>query len=241
LKQDGFRVVGCDVLDPESDVGFEQFVKVDLRDEEAIAACVETAEAATGGLAGVVSNAVVSLLSPLLEASVEDLDASYAVNIRGTFLVTREVARRLVAADRGGCLVTLGSVNGERGVARTGLYSSTKAAIASLTRVMAVELAPHRIRCNCVAPSPTSTLRQMAALSDEQVDERVAKIPLGRFAEPEEIADTIGFLFSDGARFVTGVTFPVDGGYLAYGSGLPSQGAATNATVAGGPESDNDR
>lgn len=220
LCRDGFKVIGCDLLDPEEDVGFADFIKADLREEEAVGSCVRAADESTGGLVGVVNNAVVSLLSPLLDASLEELEAALSVNIRGTFLVSREVGRVLVERGEGGCIVNLGSVNGERGVARTGLYSSTKAAIASLTRVLSVELAPHGIRCNCVAPSPTATHRQMAALTDEQVDERVAKIPLGRFAEPEEIAGPISFLFSPAARFVTGVTLPVDGGYLAYGSGL---------------------
>jgi NAD(P)-dependent dehydrogenase (short-subunit alcohol dehydrogenase family) len=231
LAEDGFKVVGCDLLEPEADVGFEEFINVDLREEAAIAAAVKQASEATGGLAGAVNNAVVSLLAPTLEASVEELDLALSVNIRGTFLVSREVARELVDAGRGGCLVNLGSVNGERGVARTGLYSSTKAAISSLTRVMAVELAPHRVRCNCVAPSPTATQRQMAALTDAQVDERVAKIPLGRFAEPEEVAGAVSFLFSESARFVTGILLPVDGGYLAYGSGLDSNPSGAGAAA----------
>lgn len=231
LARDGFGVVGCDVLEPEEDVGFTDFIEIDLREEEAVAAAVRRASEATGGLVGAVNNAVVSLLAPALEASAEELDLALAVNIKGTFLVSREVGRELVEAGRGGCLVNLGSVNGERGVARTGLYSSTKAAIASLTRVMAVELAPHGIRCNCVAPSPTATRRQMEALTDAQVDERVAKIPLGRFAEPEEVAGAVGFLFSDSARFITGITLPVDGGYLAYGSGLDSKRSGAGAGV----------
>jgi NAD(P)-dependent dehydrogenase (short-subunit alcohol dehydrogenase family) len=220
LANDGFRVVGCDLLEPDSDVGFEEFIKTDLTDEADVASCVHAANEATGGLVGAVNNAVVSLLSTCLEATVEEFDAAYHVNVRGGFLVSREVATLLVAAGNGGCLVNLGSVNGERGVARTGLYSSTKAAIASLTRVLAVELAPYGIRCNCVAPSPTSTPRQMAAITQDQVSERVERIPLGRFAEPEEVAAAIAFLFGADARFITGATLPVDGGYLAYGSGL---------------------
>jgi NAD(P)-dependent dehydrogenase (short-subunit alcohol dehydrogenase family) len=229
LAKDGFKVVGCDLLEPEEDVGFSDFIEIDLRDEGAIAGAVKSADETTGGLVGAVNNAVVSLLATTLEATSDELDRALSVNIKGTFLVSREVARILVDRGRGGCLVNLGSVNGERGVSRTGLYSSTKSAISSLTRVMAVELAPYGIRCNCVAPSPTATRRQMGALTDEQVEERVAKIPLGRFAEPEEVAGGIGYLFSEGARFVTGILLPVDGGYLAYGSGLdPSTSEAAS-------------
>jgi 3-oxoacyl-[acyl-carrier protein] reductase len=220
LTRDGYRVVGLDIKEPEAPDVFERFVNVDLRSEEAIQESLARLHQDLGSPYGLVNNAVVAPLGQFLEADVGDLDAAYSVNIRGAFLTAREVARSMVASGSQGSIVNLASVNGERGVAGTMIYSITKGALITFTRCLAVELAPHGIRCNAVAPAPTATPRQMAAFSEEQIAERISRIPQGRLADPVNVAHAIAYLLGSQASFITGVVLPVDGGYLAYGSGL---------------------
>jgi NAD(P)-dependent dehydrogenase (short-subunit alcohol dehydrogenase family) len=218
LKAGGFAVIGLDVLPAEDAGAFETFVQGDLREQAEVRKVVQDAVATFGALHGLVNNAVVSPVAPFLEASLDDLDKAYQVNIRALFLAAQEAARAMVEGEQGGSIVNIASVNAERGVTGTAVYSLTKGAVATLTRTLAVELAPYRIRCNAVAPSPTGTRRVLEGLSEEQIDVRVKRIPWGRLGEPSEIAKGIAFLLSDEASFVTGITLPVDGGYLAYGS-----------------------
>nr|WP_237684564.1 SDR family oxidoreductase [Microbacterium atlanticum] len=223
LARDGFRVTGLDLLPPERDVDFEGFRILDVTDASAVETTVQEVAASEAGLFGVVNNAILSsnyMDGPLADASMETYDTSFAVNVRAHYSLMRAAARSLQKSDHGGCIVSISSVNAMRGVANTGIYSATKAALVALTQTFAVELAPHGIRCNSVAPAATATHRQMTALTSDEISERLARIPLARFAEPSEIADAVAFLFSDSARFITGITLPVDGGYLAYGSGL---------------------
>jgi 3-oxoacyl-[acyl-carrier protein] reductase len=218
LSDDGFRIVGFDVLGAEDEAPFARFVEGDLRDPKQLESLVAETVPSVGSLYGLVNNAVISPIAPFLEAPLEDLDASYSVNVRALFAMTQVVARTLVSAGAGGSIVNLASVNAERGASGTSVYSLTKGAVAALTRTVAVELAPHRIRCNAVAPSPTATRRVVEGLTQEQKDVRIRRIPLGRLAEPHEIASAIAFLLSDRAEFITGTTLAADGGYLAYGS-----------------------
>lgn len=217
LQEDGFRVVGFDILAPEDAGPFERFHNQDLSDGDRIQAAVNATIDEFGGLHGLVNNAAVSLVGPFLEADMADLDTAYSINVRAVFAFSQIAARAMIPAG-GGAIVNLASINAARGVIGTSIYSTTKGAVATLTRCLAIELAPHGIRCNAVAPAPTGTRRVFELLRPEQIDARVRRIPLGRLAEPDEIADGVAFLLSDRARFLTGVVMPIDGGYLAYGS-----------------------
>jgi 3-oxoacyl-[acyl-carrier protein] reductase len=218
LTHDGFAVVGADVLPPEDRADFADFVEADLREDESVQAAVDRTVASCGRIDALVNNAAITPIGPFTEAPLDDLDAAYAVNVRALFAITQAAVRAMRAQGGGGAIVNLASVNAERGVRGTSVYSLTKGAVDALTRCLAVELAEDGIRCNSVAPAPTGTRRVRELLNEEQIAARESRIPVGRLGEPEDVANAIAFLLAPESAFLTGVTLPVDGGYLAYGS-----------------------
>jgi len=151
---------------------------------------------------------------PMLDMDMTAFDKTVQVNMRGYFYTTVLAARSM--GDRGGAIVNVASVNARRAEPTQGVYSMTKAAIVSMTENFARELAPRGIRVNAVLPGLTDTRFAGALTQNPQIRESMLKlIPLGRIAEPEEIAPTIAFLCSSGAAYVTGASIAVDGGYLA--------------------------
>ena len=151
---------------------------------------------------------------PLLEVTEEEFDRVYAINVKSIFHMVSAAVPRL--KGRGGVILNIGSTAGIR--PRPGLtwYNSTKGAVNLLTRSLAVELAPERIRVNCIAPvmGNTGLLESFMGLPDtpENRARFVATIPLGRLSEPKDIANAALYLVSDEADFVTGVVLEVDGG-----------------------------
>jgi 2,3-dihydro-2,3-dihydroxybenzoate dehydrogenase len=195
----------------------------DVTDPAAVAQAVARAERELGPVDVGVCAAGVLRAGPLLETTDADWADTFAVNTTGVFLVLRELARAMVPRGRGS-LVTVAS--NAAGVPRTGMgaYPASKAAAAMLTRCLGLELAPHGIRCNVVSPGSTDTPMQRLLWSgaDEEDDRarviagspgqfRVG-IPLGRIAEPADIADAVLFLASEHARHITLQNLFVDGG-----------------------------
>lgn len=181
---------------------------------------VETAVAAALGHAGrldiVVNNAGWTHRNkPLLEVTEEEFDRVYAINVKSIYHMTSVVVPQMTEQG-GGVVINVGSVAGIR--PRPGLtwYNSTKGAVNLLTRSLAVELAPRKIRVNCVAPvmGATGLLESFMGVPDtpENRARFIATIPLGRLAEPKDIAGACLYLASDEAEFVTGVVLEVDGG-----------------------------
>lgn len=190
----------------------------DVSDEAAIEAAFCEIASRHGGIDVLVNNAGLAIRRPSVELSLSDWEKVVAVNMTGVFLCARAAARHMIAAGRGGSIVSLGSIMSFSG---GGLYpnisyQTTKGAIVNMTRALAVEWAPHGIRVNAVAPTYVRTPFIAPLL---QQPELVAKIeamtPLGRLAEPEEVAAAILFLASPAASMITGHTLPVDGGFLA--------------------------
>jgi 3-oxoacyl-[acyl-carrier protein] reductase len=147
----------------------------------------------------------------------EDLwDAVLNTNLKGAFVCAQEVTRRMVAAQRPGVVINLASGAPYRGSLRAAHYMASKLGIVGLTRGMARELAPHRIRVNAVAPGVTNTAMPRLGNTEEGLAALARQLPVGRLAEPEDIADVIVFLATDEARHIIGQLIHVNGGdYLA--------------------------
>lgn len=190
----------------------------DVTDEAQVEAAVEAACTALGAVDILVNSAGLSLREPTLDLPLENWNRVVDVNMTATFLMSRAVARRMIAAGSPGAIVNLGSIMGESG---GGLYPNlsyhaTKGAIVNITRALAVEWGPCAIRVNAVAPTWVRTgFIGPLAEKPELMAQIAATMPLGRIAEPEEVAAAILFLASPAASMITGVTLPVDGGFLA--------------------------
>jgi 3-oxoacyl-[acyl-carrier protein] reductase len=140
-------------------------------------------------------------------------DAVIGVNLRGTFLFTRAAARPMMKGQHGR-IINMASVSGQIGNPGQANYSASKAGVVGLTHTVARELAGRNITVNAVAPGFVAT--EMTAALDEEIRETVkSRIPLGRFGEPQDIADAVLFLASDAASFITGHVLTVDGGLTA--------------------------
>lgn len=184
---------------------------VDLADAEATRAAARAAQPADL----LVNCAGTTTLEPFLETKAESFDHLMAVNVRAAMIVAQETAKSLIARGMRGAIVNVSSVASWVGFADHTSYCATKGALDAMTRVMANELGPHRIRVNAVNPVVTLTPMAVKAWSDPaKADPVLARIPLRRFVEPREVAEVIAFLLGDGAAMMTGATVPVDGGFL---------------------------
>lgn len=193
-------------------------VEADVRDADAVASAVTRASEILGGTVDLlVTTAGIYRVCPALELDPEEWEEVLGVNLRGTWLVSREVARRLLSERHGGSIVTLSSTAAlvADAVEPAAHYSASKAGVIALTRQLAVEWAPH-IRVNAVCPGfiDTPMLRMM---DDPEKGQAVldTAVPLGRLGRPEDVARTVVFLASDDAAYVTGVALAVDGGATA--------------------------
>ena len=170
---------------------------------------------AYGQLDVLVANAGVQRLTPFLEIDEEEYDWIVDTNLKGTFFCGQRVAREMARAGRGGRIINVGSVQSEVAVPGLAHYGATKGGIRQLTKVMALELAPHGIRVNGIGPGPIWT-GMMRTLEGSSLDTEALtrRVPLGRIGEPAEVAATAVFLASDESSYVTGTMIYVDGGWL---------------------------
>lgn len=190
----------------------------DVTSEAEVEEAVSAACDAFGGIDILVNSAGLSLREPTLDLPLDNWNRVVDVNMTATFLMSRAAARRMIDAGSGGAIVNLGSIMGLSG---GGLYPNlsyhaTKGAVVNITRALAVEWGPSGIRVNSVAPTWVRTgFIGPLAENPELMAKINATMPLGRIAEADEVASAILFLASPAASMITGVTLPVDGGFLA--------------------------
>lgn len=199
-----------DVVSLREDLGC-QAIQVDLADAKA------TREAAQAALPAdfLINCAGTTELQSFLDTTIEAFDHLIAVNTRAPMIVAQEFARSLIEEGRRGAIVNVSSVAAFVGIPDHAAYCASKGGLDGLTRVMAKELAPKGIRVNGVHPTVTLTPMAIKAWSDpEKAAGMLNRIPVGRFAESEDVAEVILFLLSDEAAMVNGISMPVDGGYM---------------------------
>ena len=187
-------------------------IQADVSQAASVDAMVRAVVDALGLPDVLVNNAGVFPRASFLDLPEREWDHVLGVNLKGSFLCAQAVARALVAADRPGAIVNISS-SAVRGDPRGVHYSSSKAGVVGLTRAMALALAPHRIRVNAIAPGLTDTAQPRYGNTEEQIAERAREIPLGRIAQPEEIAKVAVFLASAEAGWITGELIHVNGGF----------------------------
>jgi meso-butanediol dehydrogenase/(S,S)-butanediol dehydrogenase/diacetyl reductase len=196
--------------------------RLDVTDAAETAAVFERAADALGGLEIVCANAGVSTMNRVVDLSEAEWDHNMAVNARGVFLTDQAAVRHWLARGVKGVIVNTASMAGKQGVALLAQYAASKFAVVGFTQSLAREVAEHGIRVNCVCPGFVRTAMQareveweakLRAMTPDAVRaEYIASTPLGRLEEPEDVADTVVFLASDAARFVTGEALNVTGG-----------------------------
>jgi NAD(P)-dependent dehydrogenase (short-subunit alcohol dehydrogenase family) len=195
-------------------------LQVDIRDWASVERMVEKAVTHFGHIDILVNNASVTglpAIAPFLDCSPEQTGEIVDINIKGTFYCSQAAARRMIAAGIAGSIVHISSVGAYASQESASLYCATKAAQVALARSMALELAPYRIRVNCVAPGDIPTQASAGitpAAAGARRYERVT--PLQRIGMPADIGHAVAYLVSDEAAFVTGATLLVDGGWLTY-------------------------
>jgi len=187
-------------------------VQADISEDGSIEVAMDSAVAQLGPLTGLVVSAGIFEGLPIEEMTADFWDRVMAINVRGTFLAVRAAVKQLRSTGHGGSIVIYTSTAGQRGSAVYSAYATSKGAQILFMRSMAMELAPDRIRVNCIAPAWTETemaTDKIDAIGRESV---VNAFPLGRIGLPTDVAGATCFLLSDLAGFITGATLTVDGG-----------------------------
>ena len=197
-----------------------QFVQADLTMPGAPEALVEETVRLMGKLDVLVNNAAIDHTGSLLDVPAAEIRATFETNTFAAIACLQAAGRAMRARGAGGAIINITSRLASIGVPTMSIYSASKGAMLALTTAAAVELGPHQIRVNAVAPGMTRTPlydEWLAAQDDPAATERrvTDAIPLGRIATPQDVAAAVSYLAGPGAAYITGVSLPVDGGYLA--------------------------
>jgi NAD(P)-dependent dehydrogenase (short-subunit alcohol dehydrogenase family) len=191
-------------------------IQADMAKLDEVLEMVDVVVGEFGGIDILVNNAGVFPRVDFLEMQESDWDFVHNVNLKGAVFCAQAAAKAMIAAGRQGAIINISSGAAFRGSPRGIHYVASKGGVVSMTRQMALELAPHRIRVNAIAPGLTDTAQPRYGSSETEIAEMAAANPLGRIAQPEDIARAAVFLASDQAGFVTGHTLHVNGGSYLY-------------------------
>ena len=191
-------------------------VAIDLQDRESITQGIDETIARFGGIDVLVQNGGVSLTTPFVDVTYEQWRDVLATNLDGTFVACQHVARHLLDRQEPGSMIVVTSQLSQVAIPNKAPYLASKGGLTMLTKSMALELAPHGIRVNALAPGVTRTDMAMSRLDHdpEALAWTTERIPMGRLGEADEMAGAAVFLASEEASYVTGSTLLVDGGYL---------------------------
>jgi 2-dehydro-3-deoxy-D-gluconate 5-dehydrogenase len=191
-------------------------IQTNLLERPAPQLIADTTTKELGGIDILLNNAGIIRRAPLLEFSERDWDEVIQINESAVFFLSQAVAKQMVKQGRGGKIINIASLLSFQGGIRVPSYTAAKSAVMGLTRLMANELAPHRINVNAVAPGYMATDNTAPLRADPQRSaEILGRIPAGRWGEPEDLQGAVVFLASSASDYVTGYTLAVDGGWLA--------------------------
>jgi NAD(P)-dependent dehydrogenase (short-subunit alcohol dehydrogenase family) len=216
---EGANIAIIDVLPQAHDVAASVGGVAFMGDLADAADAVRVTEAAIDRLGGVdvlVNNAGILRFSPLLEITVDEWDLTFDVNVRAMLLTTQVAAKQMIADGQGGTIVNMASMGGKLGSPNQAHYAASKAAVISLTRVSAMELGSHGITVNCICPGYVLTEMGADTRTPEKIAEWSSKSPLGRLAQPCDVANMALFLASAEASYCTGQALNVTGGMVMH-------------------------
>lgn len=191
-------------------------VRLDVGDSNSVDSMVKAAIDKFGTIDILVNNAGINLRHPCVEMPEEDWNAVIKTNLTGTFLCSKAVGKVLVA-KKSGKVINIASLLGTVAQPNRGPYAATKGGVVQFTKVLALEWAPYNINVNAIGPGYVATELNTQLMEDKAVyDDITSRIPMGRWAQPEEIGSAAVFLASDAASYITGQVLYVEGGYLCY-------------------------
>jgi NAD(P)-dependent dehydrogenase (short-subunit alcohol dehydrogenase family) len=200
--------------DSAADLGVgAKYIVNDICDLSAIEELVEQVEATYGPLDILVNNAGINMKKPALEVTDEDFSRIIHTNLNAVFALTRAAAKRMVAR-RSGTILMISSMAAYYGIDRVVAYAASKSAVEGMVKVLASEFSAHGVRVNAIAPGFIETEMSRTAMNSdpERRDRAMRRTPMGKFGRPEDIGHAAVFLSSEAARYITGVSLPVDGG-----------------------------